>query len=102
MPLDFRRSDARTFGIELELMVLNTHSYDLARGAADILPRLAKMDLPGEVKPEFTESMIEINSRVQRRYDALLEDLIVLRGAGGGAAGGRGRAGAGGGARPGH
>ena len=79
MPLAFQRSDALTFGIELELMVLNTHSYDLARGAADILPRLAKMDLPGEVKPEITESMIEINSRVQRRYDALLEDLIVLR-----------------------
>jgi glutamate---cysteine ligase / carboxylate-amine ligase len=79
MPLDFTRSDALTFGIELELMVLNTHSYDLSRGAADILPRLAKIDLPGEVKPEITESMIEINSRVQRRYDALLEDMIVIR-----------------------
>jgi carboxylate-amine ligase len=79
MPLEFQRSDALTFGIELELMVLNTHSYDLARGAADILPRLAKMDLPGEVKPEITESMIEVNSRVQRRYDALLEDIIVVR-----------------------
>jgi carboxylate-amine ligase len=79
MPLEFTRSDALTFGIELELMVLNTHSYDLARGAADILPRLEKMALPGEVKPEITESMIEINSRVQRRYDALLEDMIVIR-----------------------
>src|SRR3954465_4730031 len=79
MPLEFQRSDALPFGIELELMVLNTHSYDLARGAADILPRLGKMSLPGEVKPEITESMIEINSRVQHRYEALLEDMIVIR-----------------------
>jgi len=79
MPLEFNRSDALTFGIELELMVVNTHSYDLSRGAADILPRLEKMGLPGEVKPEITESMIEVNSRVNRRYDQLLEELIVIR-----------------------
>ena len=79
MPLEFSRSDALTFGIELELMVVNTHSYDLSRGAADILPRLEKMGLPGEVKPEITESMIEVNSRVNRRYDQLLEEQIVIR-----------------------
>ena len=79
MPLEFNRSDALTFGIELELMVVNTHSYDLSRGAADILPRLAKMNLPGEVKPEITESMIEVNSKVNRRYDALLEEMVVIR-----------------------
>jgi glutamate---cysteine ligase / carboxylate-amine ligase len=79
MPLEFNRSDPLTFGIELELMVLNTHNYDLARGAADILPRLAKMNLPGEVKPEITESMIEINSAVCRKYAQLLEQIIVIR-----------------------
>ena len=81
MPLEFNRSDPLTFGIELELMVLNTHNYDLARGAADILPRLAKMNLPGEVKPEITESMIEINSAVCRKYADLLEQIIVIRNA---------------------
>jgi len=81
MPLEFNRSDPLTFGIELELMVLNTHNYDLARGAADILQRLAKMQLPGEVKPEITESMIEINSAVCRKYPELLEQIIVIRNA---------------------
>ena len=47
MPLEFSRSELLTFGVELELMVLNTRDYDLARGAGDILPRLAKMKLPG-------------------------------------------------------
>ena len=79
MPLDFNRSEPLTFGIELELMVLNTHNYDLSRGAADILPRLAKMSLPGEVKPEITESMIEINSAVNRRYADLLEQMVIIR-----------------------
>jgi carboxylate-amine ligase len=79
MPLEFTRSDPLTFGIELELMVVNTHSYDLARGAADILPRVGKLKLPGEVKPEITESMIEVNSLVNRRYDQLLEEMILIR-----------------------
>ena len=79
MPLEFTQSALLTFGVELELMVLNTRDYNLARGAADILPRLAKMKLPGEVKPEITESMIEINSAVCRRYDDLLRDLILVR-----------------------
>ena len=79
MPLEFAKSDLLTFGVELELMVLNTRDYNLARGAADILPRLAKMKLPGEVKPEITESMIEVNSAVSRRYDDLLRDLRVVR-----------------------
>jgi carboxylate-amine ligase len=79
MPLEFARSELLTFGVELELMVLNTRDYNLARGAADILPRLAKLELPGEVKPEITESMIEINSAVSRRYDELLRGLRQVR-----------------------
>jgi glutamate---cysteine ligase / carboxylate-amine ligase len=79
MPLDFTASQPLTFGIELELMVLNTHNYDLARGAGDIQPRLAKMKLPGEVKPEITESMIEINSAVCRRYGELLDATRQIR-----------------------
>ena len=79
MPLAFTRSEPLTVGVELELMVLNRHDYNLSRGAADILPRLAKMGLPGEVKPEITESMIEVNSNVNRRYDELLRELRQVR-----------------------
>jgi glutamate---cysteine ligase / carboxylate-amine ligase len=79
MPLEFTRSDPLTFGVELELMVVNTHDYNLARGAADILHRLAKLKLAGEVKPEITESMIEINSSVHRRYDELARELLSTR-----------------------
>jgi carboxylate-amine ligase len=80
MPLEFRVSEPLTFGVELEIMVLNTRDYDLTRGAADLLARLEKKsDLPGEVKPEITESMVEINSAVCRRYDDLLGGLRQVR-----------------------
>ena len=46
---------------------------------ADILPRLAKTSLPGEVKPEITESMIELNSSVHESASRLIDELHVLR-----------------------
>ena len=102
MPLEFKRSEPLTFGVELELMVLNTHDYDLTRGASDLLRRLEKVKHPGEVKPEITESMIEVNSSVHTRYDALLTELRQTRDAIVTAAGKLNLAIAGGGAHPFH
>jgi glutamate---cysteine ligase / carboxylate-amine ligase len=79
MPLDFNHSAALTFGVELELMVLDTHGFNLVRGAPDLLARLEKMELGGEVKPEITASMIEVNSSVKTRYDDLLAELTLIR-----------------------
>jgi len=79
VPLEFTHSKALTFGVELELMLLNTHDYDLVRGAPDLLARLEKQELGGEVKPELTESMIEVNSSVHTRYDELLAELARIR-----------------------
>src|SRR5256714_304981 len=79
MPLDFASSEPLSMGVELELMVLNTHDYNLVRGAPDLLARLEKMDLDGEVKPEITESMIEVNSAVNSTYAALLAELVRVR-----------------------
>jgi carboxylate-amine ligase len=79
MPLEFKTSEALTFGVELELMVLNTRDFNLARGAPDLLARLAKAQLPSEVKPEITESMIEVNSTVHRRFSELRDELVRTR-----------------------
>ncbi len=79
MPLEFARSEPLSLGVELELMVLNTHDYNLVRGAPDLLARLEKMKLPGEVKPEITESMIEVNSSVNASYSTLLGELMEVR-----------------------
>src|SRR5437868_12904124 len=79
MPLEFSSSEPLSVGVELELMVLNTHDYNLVRGAPDLLARLEKVDLDGEVKPEITESMIEVNTAVNSSYAALLDELVRVR-----------------------
>ena len=79
MPLEFTSSQPLTFGVELELMVLNTRDYNLSRGGPDLLARLEKVKLAGAVKPEITESMIEINSDVNTRYADLLDELTRTR-----------------------
>jgi carboxylate-amine ligase len=79
MPLEFAASQPLTLGVELELMVLNTHDYNLVRGASDLLARLEKVDMEGEVKPEITESMIEVNSSVNTSYAELLRELTHVR-----------------------
>jgi carboxylate-amine ligase len=79
MPLEFTSSQPLSLGVELELMVLNRHDYNLVRGAPDLLARLEKVDLDGEVKPEITESMIEVNSAVNSHYADLHEELVRVR-----------------------
>jgi carboxylate-amine ligase len=79
LPLEFKTSEPLSVGVELELMVLNTHDYNLVRGAPDLLARLEKVDMDGEVKPEITESMIEVNSSVNQYYEELLAELQSVR-----------------------
>ena len=79
MPLEFTKSEPLSLGVELELMVLNTRDYNLTRGAPDLLARLEKVKVDGEVKPEITESMIEVNSSVNTRYEALGAELVRTR-----------------------
>lgn len=75
----FTPSAPLTLGVELELQLVRPHDLDLARGAADLLARLARRKLPGAVKPEITESMIELNSSVQRDCHGLLEEMSLVK-----------------------
>src|SRR5258708_15130217 len=79
MPLEFTRSAPLSIGVELELMVLKTHDFNLGRGAQDLVARLEKVELDGEVKPEITESMIEVTSAVNSTYAALFDELVRVR-----------------------
>ncbi len=77
--LDFKPSRGFSMGVELELQILNSRDYNLARDAADLLALLEKMPHPGEVKPEITESMIELNSSVHHRHETLITELTCIR-----------------------
>ena len=79
--LAFTASAPLSVGVELELQLVRPHDLDLARGAADLLKRLERRKLPGAVKPEITESMIELNSSVHRDCNRLLDELAKVRSA---------------------
>ena len=60
----FNKSAALSLGVELELQLVNTHDYDLAPYAEDMLRLMAQTPLPGSVVPEMTSSMIEISTGI--------------------------------------
>lgn len=79
MPLEFSSSKALTLGVELELQLINTENYNLAPDAGDLLRRLKSAHLPGELKPEITQSMVEINSSIHQGYTSLHDEFIQIR-----------------------
>jgi carboxylate-amine ligase len=80
MPLDtFKSSGALTMGVELELQLVNPTDFDLSDAANDLLHLLARKPFPGDVKPEMTQSMIEVSTTVHSRYDELLAELRLIR-----------------------
>jgi carboxylate-amine ligase len=77
--MEFTPSPRLSVGVELELQILNSRDYDLARDAADLLGLLAKVGHPGAVKPEITESMIELNSSIHEGHATLVSELRKIR-----------------------
>ena len=80
MPLEpFNQSTPLTFGVELELQLVSLSDFDLTAASPDLLHLLSRKPFPGNVTPEITESMIEINSSVHSHYPALLAELQEIR-----------------------
>lgn len=75
--LVFNASPQLSFGIELELQVVDSTEYNLTQGASYLLRKLEKT--PGDIKHEITESMIEIATGVHTAHDAALAELHGLR-----------------------
>ena len=80
MPLEaFAQSTPLTFGVELELQLVSLSDFDLTAASPDLLHLLSRKPFPGNVTPEITESMIEINSSVHSAYGPLLAELLEIR-----------------------
>ena len=77
----FKASEPLTMGVELELQLVNPADFDLSASASDLLHLLERRKFPGDVKPEMTESMIEVSSGVHTRHDELLAQLRRIRAA---------------------
>ncbi len=77
--LPFADSQSLSFGVELELQIINLSDYDLAAASTDLLALLRRAPFPGQVTPEITTSMIEVASSVQTRFDPLRAQLREIR-----------------------
>ena len=80
MPLEpFASSQSLTMGVELELQLVSLSDFDLVAASPDMLELLGRKPFPGNVTPEITESMIEINSSVHTGHAGLLAQLREIR-----------------------
>ena len=77
--LEFNNSTPLTMGVELELQIVNRRDYNLTRGSDDLLEIINKVDHGYDIKPEITESMIEIATSVHTDHHAMLAELIEMR-----------------------
>lgn len=75
----FKSSEPLTMGVELELQLVNSTDLDLSASASDMLHLLGRKPFPGDVKPEITESMIEVATNVHTRHETLLDQLREIR-----------------------
>ena len=75
----FTKSEPLTLGVELELQLVNTHDYDLAPYAEDMLRLMLKNPLVGSVVPEMTTSMIEISTDICQSSSEVLGQLTPIR-----------------------
>jgi glutamate---cysteine ligase / carboxylate-amine ligase len=77
--LEFTKSEWLSVGVELELQLIDRRTGDLTRGASDLIALVSKHPFPGEVKPEITESMLEVSTSVQNSFGPLLDELLAIR-----------------------
>lgn len=78
--IPFKNHSYLTMGLELELQLVNLDDFNLAMEAEDFLRRLSeKANLSVDVKPEITQSMIEINSSIHKSHTSLWEELKQVR-----------------------
>ncbi|MGV8898232.1 MAG: YbdK family carboxylate-amine ligase [Burkholderiaceae bacterium] len=77
--LEFTSSTPLTMGVELELQIVNRRDYNLTRGCPDLLALLDKTGHGYDIKPEITESMIEIATSVHTSHREMLSELVAMR-----------------------
>lgn len=75
----FKENKELTVGVELELQLVSLTNYNLSMEANDFLRRLYKSPYKDLIKPEITESMIEINSSIHSSYAGLKNELLDIR-----------------------
>lgn len=75
----FKLSDEATIGIELEFQIINPSTFGLVSRARDLMHDIKESAYKKWIKPEITQSMIEINSSIHHSPKSMLDDLSDLQ-----------------------
>ena len=74
--LAFNKSPEPTIGVELELQILDAETCELTSLAPDILDRVSPV-FRERIKPEFIQSMVEINTGICSTVADVEKDLLT-------------------------
>lgn len=77
--LPFKSSQETTIGIELEFQIIDPLTSNLISRAKDLIRNINESHFAEKIKPEITQSMIEINSSVHHSLSSMQEELIKMR-----------------------
>ena len=77
--LPFKSSQVLSLGVELELQIIDPATYGLIPRAKDLIRIIRESPFRDQIKPEITQSMIEINSSIHQTPSEMYADLIQAR-----------------------
>lgn len=77
--LSFKTSQAYSLGVEFELQIVNPHTFSLEPGAKDLMRISKESNFQHRIKPEITQSMIEVNSSIHTSTKDLLTELLEIQ-----------------------
>lgn len=76
--LPFKNSKAATIGLELEFQIVDPITFDLISRAKDLIKNISTSQYQEKIKPEITQSMLEINSSIHQTPNSLFEEILEM------------------------
>src|SRR5206468_9998760 len=77
--LPFKESKVASIGVELEFQIINPNSFSLISRSKELLRNIKESAYKAQIKPEITQSMIEINSSIHHSVKEMSEELLELQ-----------------------
>lgn len=77
--LPFLFSERFTLGVELELQIINPLTFDLFPRAKELMRLIQGGRFDGHIKPEITQSMIEINTSAHNSIIGIRDELENIK-----------------------
>lgn len=77
--LPFKKSTECSIGIELEFQIINPKTFAHVFRAKDLIRNINERSFQTRIKPEITQSMIEVNSSIHHSIKEMADELMELK-----------------------